>query len=103
MKKSFGFWLLLAITIAAFFIAFLGNLSEKQTITTIAIIGGIWLIRYNDKHQEWLAETFSPSTNFSAEERTRIFQRETIFYLFNIQLGVAILVPLLIYIAANLK
>ena len=101
MKKSFGFWVLLAITIVAFVVVVFGNLSEKQQIATAIFIGLIWLIRYNDKYQEWLAETFSPNNNVSADERTRIFQRETLQHLFEITLGVFALALVLIFIAAR--
>jgi hypothetical protein len=103
MKRSIGFWLLLAITLVALVVTFLGNLSEKQTIATVVFVGGLWLMRHHDAHQEWLSETFSPSSNVSAEERTRIFQRDALFYLFNIHWGLAILLPLMIYVAVNLE
>jgi heme/copper-type cytochrome/quinol oxidase subunit 4 len=103
MKKSLGFWLLVTITVGAIVVAVVGNLSEKQTIATVVFVGALWLMRHHDAHQEWLSETFSPSSNVSAEERTRIFQRDALFYLFNIHWGLAILLPLMIYIAVNLE
>ena len=103
MKKSFGFWVLTAITVGAFIVVVFGNLSDKQTIATVVFVGGLWLMRHHDAHQEWLSETFSPSSNLSAEERTRMFQRDALFYLFNIHWGLAVLLPLMIYIAVNLK
>lgn len=103
MKKSFGFWVVTAITVGAFIVVVFGNLSDKQTIATVVFVGGLWLMRHHDAHQEWLSETFSPSSNVSAEERTRIFQRDALFYLFNLHWGLAVLLPLMIYIAVNLE
>ncbi len=103
MKKSFGFWVLTAITVGAFIVVVFGNLSDKQTIATVVFVGGLWLMRHHDAHQEWLSETFSPSSNVSAEERTRIFQRDALFYLFNLHWGLAVLLPLMIYIAVTLE
>jgi hypothetical protein len=103
VKKSFGFWVLTAITVGAFIVVVFGNLSDKQTIATVVFVGGLWLMRHHDAHQEWLSETFSPSSNVSAEERTRIFQRDALFYLFNLHWGLAVLLPLMIYIAVTLE
>lgn len=103
MKKSFGFWVLTAITLGAFIVVVFGNVSEKQTLAVVVIVGGLWLMRHNEAHQEWLSDTFSQSSNLSADERTRRFQRDALFYLFNIHWGLAILLPLMIYIAVNLK
>ena len=103
MKKSFGFWVLIAITVGAFIVVVFGNLSDKQQLTAVAVIGTIWLVRYNDKHQEWLSDTFAISNEVSAEERTRIFQREVLRYLFEIVLGVFIISLLLIYIVVTLE
>jgi hypothetical protein len=103
VKKSFGFWVVTAITVGAFIVVVFGNLSDKQTIATVVFVGGLWLMRHHDAHQEWLSETFSPSSNVSAEERTRIFQRDALFYLFNLHWGLAVLLPLMIYIAVNLE
>ncbi len=103
MKRSLGFWLLVAITVGALLSVLLGVLSEKKSIAAVIGVGGLWLVRHNDIYQEWLSDTFSPSENAPAEERTRIFQREVLFYLFNIHWGLAILLALMIYIAVNLK
>jgi len=101
MKLTVGFWVLCAITAVGFFLLFFGGFPPSRQLFLFGGIAGLWRLWHNDRHQEWLGDCFSHDG--SKEDQKRAFQRDSLYYLFQILWGLVLVIALLAYIAFKLS